>query len=59
MEIFKLNTLLFPKSSNVYDSYGEILETLGNRKEAIINYRKSLELNPDNTNAANYLKDKK
>ncbi|WP_294323149.1 serine hydrolase [uncultured Chryseobacterium sp.] len=59
MEIFKLNTLLFPKSSNVYDSYGEILETLGNRKEAILNYRKSLELNPDNTNAANYLKDKK
>lgn len=59
MEIFKLNTLLFPKSSNVYDSYGEILETLGNRKEAILNYRKSLELNPENTNAANYLKDKK
>ncbi|WP_312175570.1 serine hydrolase [Chryseobacterium sp.] len=59
MEIFKLNTLLFPKSSNVYDSYGEILETLGNRREAILNYRKSLELNPDNTNAANYLKDKK
>jgi len=59
MEIFKLNTLLFPKSSNVYDSYGEILETLGNRKEAIFNYKRSLELNPDNTNAANYLKDKK
>ncbi|MDP9959153.1 serine hydrolase [Chryseobacterium lathyri] len=59
IEIFKLNTLLFPKSSNVYDSYGEILETLGNRKEAIFNYKKSLELNPDNINAANYLKDKK
>jgi CubicO group peptidase (beta-lactamase class C family) len=59
MEIFKLNTLLFPKSSNVYDSYGEILETLGNRKEAIFNYKKSLELNPDNINAANYIKDNK
>lgn len=59
LQIFKLNTLLFPKSSNVYDSYGEILETLGNRKEAILNYRKSLELNPENTNAAHYLKDKK
>jgi len=44
---------------NHYDSYGEILETLGNRKEAIFNYKKSLELNPDNINAANYLKDKK
>lgn len=57
--IFKLNTLLFPESSNVYDSYGEILEILGNRKEAIINYKKSLKLNPNNTNASNYLKDKK
>ena len=59
LQIFKLNTLLFPKSWNVYDSYGETLETLGNRKEAIINYRKSLELNPDNTNARKYLDDKK
>lgn len=59
LQVFKLNTLLFPKSWNVYDSYGEILETLGNRKEAIINYRKSLELNPDNTNARKYLDDKK
>ncbi|MCI3937190.1 beta-lactamase family protein [Chryseobacterium aahli] len=59
LQIFKLNTLLFPKSWNVYDSYGETLETLGNRKEAVINYRKSLELNPDNTNARKYLDDKK
>lgn len=59
LQIFKLNTLLFPKSWNVYDSYGETLETLGNRKEAVINYRKSLELNPNNTNARKYLDDKK
>lgn len=59
LQVFKLNTLLFPKSWNVYDSYGEILETLANRKEAVINYRKSLELNPDNTNARKYLDDKK
>ncbi|MDR6132346.1 tetratricopeptide repeat protein [Chryseobacterium sp. SORGH_AS_1175] len=59
LQVFKLNTLLFPKSSNVYDSYGEILEALGNRKEAILNYRKSLQLNPENTNATQYLKDKK
>ncbi|AYM99648.1 serine hydrolase domain-containing protein [Chryseobacterium sp. 3008163] len=59
LQIFKLNTLLFPKSWNVYDSYGETLETLENRKEAVINYRKSLELNPDNTNARKYLDDKK
>jgi CubicO group peptidase (beta-lactamase class C family) len=59
LQVFKLNTLLFPKSWNVYDSYGEILENFGNRKEAIINYKKSLELNPDNTNARKYLDDKK
>lgn len=55
LQIFRLNTLLFPNSWNVYDSYGEMLETSGNRKEAIINYKKSLELNPDNSNARKYL----
>jgi CubicO group peptidase (beta-lactamase class C family) len=56
--VFRLNTLLFPNSANVYDSYGEILESLGYRKEAILNYKKSLKLNPGNTNAADYLKGK-
>lgn len=59
LSVFKQNTLLFSESSNVYDSYGETLETLGYRKEAIINYKKSLILNPNNANAAAYLKDKK
>lgn len=59
LAVFKLNTELFPNSSNVFDSYGEILDVLGRKEEAISNYKKSLLLNPDNTNAANYLKDKK
>lgn len=59
LQVFKLNTFLFTKSWNVFDSYGETLESLGNRKEAIVNYKKSLELNPDNINARNYLNDKK
>ncbi|MGC5743906.1 tetratricopeptide repeat protein [Chryseobacterium sp. NFX27] len=54
-----MNTELFPDSSNVFDSYGEILDALGRKEEAVMNYKKSLLLNPDNTNAANYLKDKK
>lgn len=58
LQVFQLNTLLFPDSANVYDSYAETLESLGNRKEAIINYKKSLKLNPKNNNASNYLKDK-
>jgi CubicO group peptidase (beta-lactamase class C family) len=59
LQVFHLNTLLFPSSANVYDSYAETLEAMGNRKEAIINYKKSFELNPNNTNASAYLKDKK
>lgn len=58
LQIFKLNTTLFPNSWNVYDSYAELLATLGYREEAIINYKKSLELNPDNSNASNYLENK-
>lgn len=59
LSIFKLNTVLYPNSFNVYDSYGEILDVLGYQKEAAANYKKSLLLNPDNTNASNYLKSKK
>jgi CubicO group peptidase (beta-lactamase class C family) len=55
--IFKLNTEEFPKSSNVYDSYGEALMTLGNKKEAIENYKKSVRLNPGNENGIKILKD--
>lgn len=59
LQVFQLNTLLFPKSANVYDSYAETLELLGNRKEAIINYSKSLKLNPKNENARLFLESKK
>ena len=54
--IFKLNIELYPDSYNVYDSYGECLFLLGKEKEAIIAYKKSLELNPKNTNATEILK---
>ncbi len=59
LNVFQFNTLLYPKSANVYDSYAETLELTGNRKEAIINYRKSLELNPANSNARQFLENKK
>jgi CubicO group peptidase (beta-lactamase class C family) len=55
--IFKLNTQAFPKSSNVYDSYGEALMALGNKTEAIENYKKSVKLNPGNEPAIKILKD--
>jgi len=56
IEIFKLNVTLFPESSNVYDSLGEAYLKNGDKALAISNYEKSLELNPDNTNAVEQLK---
>ncbi|HMT28526.1 MAG TPA: alpha/beta hydrolase-fold protein [Bacteroidia bacterium] len=49
--IFKLNVELYPYSYNVYDSYGECLLAKDQEKEGIAAYRKSLKLNPDNSNA--------
>jgi len=51
-QIFKLNADLFPKSANTYDSLGEAHMMNGDNELAIRNYQKSLELNPDNSNAA-------
>jgi tetratricopeptide (TPR) repeat protein len=55
--IFKLNTQAFPKSANVYDSYGEALMALGNKPEAIENYKQAVKLNPGNENGIKILKD--
>lgn len=52
LEVFKLNTELYPLGFNTYDSYGECLMALGQKEKAIAAYKKSLELNPDNTNAS-------
>ena len=51
LAIFKLIVSQFPDSSNPYDSLGEAYMVLGNTEQAIANYEKSLELNPDNFNA--------
>jgi tetratricopeptide (TPR) repeat protein len=50
LAIFKMNVDMFPASSNVYDSYGEALLKNGDKDLAIENYKKSVELNPANTN---------
>jgi tetratricopeptide (TPR) repeat protein len=55
IEIFKLNVKEHPESWNVYDSLGEAYMKHGNIELAIKNYRKSLELNPENTNGADML----
>lgn len=54
--LFKLNVEMYPAGFNTYDSLAEAYMVQGDREEAIKNYRKSLALNPDNTNAVSKLK---
>ncbi|MFC0514897.1 serine hydrolase [Mucilaginibacter angelicae] len=49
--IFEYNTKLFPKSGNVFDSLGEAYYNQGNKPLALLNYKKSLQLDPTNDNA--------
>lgn len=55
IEIFKLNVEFFPDAFNPYDSLGEAYMLAGDKQLARINYEKSLELNPENTNAVEML----
>ena len=57
VSVFKLNVEAHPGSANVYDSYAEALLKSGDQRQAILNYRKSLELNPENQNAREVLKE--
>ncbi len=54
--IFKVNVELYPQSPNAYDSLGEAFLANGDKAMAAINYKKALELDPHNENAANILK---
>ncbi len=56
IEVFKLNVESYPKGFNTYDSLGEAYMTNGDTELAIQNYKKSLELNPQNTGAVAMLK---
>ena len=48
LEVFKLATFIFPGSFNTYDSYGQLLKETGKAEDAILMYKRSVELNPDN-----------
>jgi tetratricopeptide (TPR) repeat protein len=54
--LLKLNVQMYPESFNVYDSLAEAYMKAGQKDLAIENYRKSLEKNPENTNAIEMLK---
>lgn len=56
-DIFSMILMDNPQSWNGYDSIGEAYYKLGDKEKAIANYKKSLELNPQNTNATKMLKE--
>lgn len=56
VQICKLNVEMFPLSSHTYDRLGQAYFAAGNDRLAIRNYRRSLELDPNNSNAAAAIK---
>jgi hypothetical protein len=46
IEIFKINTELYPGSANTFDSLGEAYANAGRRDEAIKSYEKALAIDP-------------
>lgn len=56
--ILKSNTILFPESQNVFNSYGEALKITGDFKSALENYQRALELaSQSNDKNLNYYKE--
>jgi len=56
INVFLLAVHLYPKSANLYDSLALAYLYNKDTKNAIANYKKSLELNPENQNAIDTLK---
>jgi len=54
IEIFKLNVQAYPEAFNTYDSLGMAYMVKGDKKRAIKNYKKSIELNPGNEEGIRY-----
>lgn len=54
--LLKLNVEFYPKAWNTYDSLGEAYMNAGEKELAIANYKKSLELNLQNSNGREMLK---
>uniref|UniRef100_UPI003752CBDE serine hydrolase n=1 Tax=Undibacterium sp. TaxID=1914977 RepID=UPI003752CBDE len=49
--IFRLGIYVSPKSANAYDSLAEAYEKVGDKANAILQYRKCVELEPNNAHA--------
>ncbi|MFZ4928791.1 serine hydrolase [Chryseobacterium sp. Mn2064] len=55
IKVFELNVKEHPQSGNAFDSLGEVYFNAKNYPLALKNYKKSLELNPQNMNASNMI----
>jgi len=55
IKVLRLALEIYPSSANLFDSLGEACMRSGDKKNAIINYEKSLEINPSNNNAKEIL----
>jgi len=57
IRVFLLATKLYPESANLWDSLAEGYLYIGEKKKAIQSFEKSLQLNSQNQNATNRLKE--
>ena len=55
IKVLLLALEIYPRSANLYDSLGEAYMKNGDNENAIMNYEKSLQLNPGNENAKKIL----
>lgn len=59
LSVFIINTKLYPKGFNTFDSLGECLLLLNKKNEGVDAYKKSLALNPNNENAKKVISEMK
>ena len=56
IEVFIINTKLYPKSSNTYDSLREAYWRVKDSVKAKENFKKALSINPENRRALRFIK---
>ena len=57
LDLFRINTILYPNSFNVYDSYGDAQKANDDKKGAIDSYKKALKINPKSEETRKKLED--
>ncbi|MBC7948589.1 MAG: DJ-1/PfpI family protein [Chitinophagaceae bacterium] len=55
-KVFELNVKAYPMSFAAWDSFGEAYLKAGDKKQALVSYKRSLELNPKNESASDAIK---